>query len=496
MNISPRAVFLYVPAMLGCICTFVSVLQVYYFQVNDWDFSYFLHIPWSIAQGTGLVAPFALAFELPFYAHHATPLIAVLAPLFALFPSPYFLAILHGLAISACFFLVPVLVREIAHSLGKTNYLGVACFLVLLLFCYKPFMAAWRYETHMTTLVIPCVFGALILLHRGKMWGVGLCCLALLLAQERAAVTVAGIGMYAFLVLRMYRLGIILCCFASVYFFTVIKVYFPYVRSALGSPVGYAFSGAIQPLHEVPLKLMYLVKLCLFTLGLPFAGKKAFLTALCALPVLGVNIISSRSSMYAFSHHHQDLLTAFMLASAAYGIFYMLDYVGECKCLSNTLMRKKLLSVVACLCLVVSFVATRFQHPAGLISGLLQNPRLTDIGQLNADIEPILALEKTIPIYSQSSIGPRIALRHNRFTLTSDILHSAFSKSVIVISPLLGTYMLGEYVQAEQSLRSNPSLTLVAESPRLLIFVATDMDDTIVQSLRATSLKIGTVPAS
>lgn len=484
MSISYRTVHWYIPIAMGLWLTSISLLQIYYFQVNDWDFSYFLHIPWSIAQGAGLVAPFALPFELPFYAHHATPLIAVLAPLFALFPSPYLLALLHGIAISCCFFLVPVLVREIAHAAGSINYLGIACFLLCILFCFRPFIAAWYYETHMTTLVTPCVFAALVLLHRKKMWGVGLCCLALVLAQERASVAVACLGMYAFLLLGMRTAGVVLCAFSSIYFFCAIKIYFPMVRSALGSSIGYAFSGAIDPLHDVYTKIMYILKYCAYTLCLPFAGKKAFLAALCALPLMGMSIISSRGSMYGFLHHYQDLSAPFFIASAAYGLFWICAYMKQIPLFETAVMRTRVLTMCACVCIMLSLFASRYQNPVGVSIQLLRNAHIEQLGQLNTDIQSILALDNTITVYAQSSIGPRIALRHNRYTLTSTIVNTVFTQSLIIVSPLVGHYLLDNYDHTVESLERNSSLKRIVHNPRLSIFASTDMPDSVVQQLQ------------
>lgn len=290
---------------------------------------------------------------------------------------------------------------------------------------------------------------------------------------------VACLGAYAFLMLNLRIFGFALCVLASGYFVMLIKVYFPYVRSLLGSSIGYAFSGSIQPLHDIQGKFIFVIKFFAYTLCLPIAGKRAFKAALCSLPLLCIGIISSRQTMYAFGHHYQDLATPFLMSSVCYGIIWIYElYESHGARISHYANTHNNFVLIAFLCLSLSFFASRFQNVAGVAFKIYANSDRAKISVLNQDIEKILKLNSDLVVYSQSSIGPRIALRHNRFTLTSGIVGKKFSQCVVVVSPLLGTYMLDNYAVDVAALHNNPSLRLVADTGRMLIFAAQDLADT------------------
>ena len=125
--------------------------------------------------------------------------------------------------------------------------------------------------------------------------------------------------MYAILILRQYRLGSGLCLASGLYFLGIVKVLFPFLRGG----DAYAFSASISPFHDFLKKCLFLLKYLAYTFFLPLAGKRAFLTAACSLPVLGIGLVSSRESMYAFGHHYQDVSAPFLLMAGVYGLLWL-----------------------------------------------------------------------------------------------------------------------------------------------------------------------------
>lgn len=479
----------YFPFCVTLLLVGVSVLQVYYFAVNDWDYSYFLHAPWSFIHGLGLVAPFAEATgEMPFYTHHCVPLLMTLGPVMALFPSSYTLAVVHGLAVGACFFLVPRLVQIVFEDIGKKDYLPTACLLQLGFLFYRPFLAAWRYESHMTTLVTPFIFLALILLHRKKMGWATFCCVVVALGQERSSVAVAGIGMYAYLLLRLRVYALALCSFSVVYFLGAVKVVLPMLRESLGGTADYAFTNAIKPEQDIYLKLKYVGKQVFYACLLPLAGKKALMAAACALPVMGIALISQRQAMYSFFHHYQDLTTPFFVASAAYGLGWIYDALRENKYMKNkTICAEKAVGLVCGVLLCIQVATMSSYTPFKVLYSLVTSEKRDSLAQLNHTIQPILRLDPSIHVYAQSGIGPRVTLRPYHYTVHPDVFQKLFVNSVVVLSPLVGDYYMGDHAEALHQLKANPTLTVVFDNGDLQILASRDMPESVIQTLRGTS---------
>lgn len=107
-----KLVLWYIPWAFAAMFIWGSVLQMRSFVINDADFGYFITQIWRVWNGWDWQVPFSNVYEgKPFYAHHCTPLTALLAPIVGPWKSPYPLSILHGAAAGAMAFILPRLVR-------------------------------------------------------------------------------------------------------------------------------------------------------------------------------------------------------------------------------------------------------------------------------------------------------------------------------------------------------------------------------------------------
>lgn len=456
------------PLMMTLLCIAASVADLYAFKVNDWDFSYFSVLPWSIGNGSGWHVPFheALHNNIPFYAHHWQPFALVLVPFLTWLDSPYTLAVLHALAIGSWFFLLPCFVREIYREQGRNAYLGTALFWELVLFVYRPFWGPWSYQTHLTTLVSPAIFLAILCLHRQRFVWAGIWCVLLAFGQERSSVAVFSIGMYAMLLLRQYRMGGGLCLAGGLYFAGLVKVLFPMLRAG----ATYAFSGSIQPFVAIPQKIFFLVKFVAGTFFLPLAGKRAVLTACCSFPVLAMGLVSNRESMYGFHHHYQDISAPFLLMAGVYGLLWLQERCAP-------LQRVRAATVAICVCLLAgSFWQCRFAHPLVHLGLVLADPKREDYARLHDELDALLRQSEGKKLFAQSGIGPLVSLRKERYTLCSPIEKTDYTDSYAAISPLCGTYCAPDYDALRHALDSNEKLMLVHESPVLRVYRDKDTD--------------------
>ena len=168
-----KLVLWYIPLAFAALFIWGSVLQMRSFVINDADFGYFITQIWRVWNGWDWQAPFSNVYEgKPFYAHHCTPLTALLAPIVGPWKSPYPLSILHGAAAGAMAFILPRLVRTLhAEAEGDNaagNWVWTAGVMLVLFFFFRPVLTPWSRQVHYTTLVTPVLMLAVLMLHQRR----------------------------------------------------------------------------------------------------------------------------------------------------------------------------------------------------------------------------------------------------------------------------------------------------------------------------------------
>jgi len=455
-------VHLVVPLLLSAAALAGAWLKVYSFAAHDMDYGLFSTLLWNFANGNGWHMPLYAGEAREFFlADHLALLVPVWAPFFILFPSPYTLSVLHGLAFAATFFLVPVFVREVWKQRGREDYLPPALFLLLALSFSKGFCGAWWFQSHMTTLVVPFLLAALIALHRKALVWACLFCLMLLLAEERSAVAVFGVGMYAAFITHNRRLGVVLCAFSTLYFFAAVRLIIPFFAGE-----GYFYNSMIQPLDNLLRKVLFLFVFFLGWYFLPLLGKRAFWAACCALPVLSLSLVSGRETMYRFSYHYQDLPSVFFLAAATLGLLHLWE----------TRWFQKLprggMAVLACACLLVSFAENR-RSP---VRYLMQWRPKPEIARLNAALSKYSQLPPEVKVYAPGGTGVRFSMRKHRHPLTQQTASKHFNSSMVFMAPKQDPHSHPKEQEENVALLlSNPSLALTEQSAELLVFTSVDL---------------------
>lgn len=472
-----RCILWYLPLVYGIFFFLGSFLQLRYFVLNDWDFSYFLTQPWRIAQGLDWDVPFAREVDgAPFWAHHFTPLSFFLAFLLRLFPSEYTLSFLHAGSVTAVAFLLPRLTREIyGKDADSSRWLWGACCLLLIFFLYRPYISAWSRQTHYTTLVSPFLALALLCLHKGWRTGAVLCALVVCLGQERASVAVFGLGMYAALLLREKKLGLAFCALSTLWFFGATQLLLPLLRAHAGAAsTTYIMAGRLDIMACWPQKIGYLLWLCVFSCFLPFCGKKALLCASCALPNIAMSLVSNTTGMYDLKGQYEDLPAIFLLLSMAYGLHQL-------QTLLPARQWRRLFAGGTCLYWLAILTSTSGWYTAPVTCGrLLTAPGRAALETLNKEIAPLQAeLPPNIVLYAQTGLGPRVSFHANRRLLHSDILLQPLHNTIIALSPLCGSFQLNTSVaNAIHLADGHKDLVLLHGSKQLRVYASKDVPAT------------------
>jgi uncharacterized membrane protein len=126
-----------------------------------------------------------------FLAEHFSPILLMLAPLFALFDDPRTLLVVQSLAVAGGGYLLYLWAEEI---LGD-GWLALAIMASYLL-APDTFQSQWH-DFHMDLLMPPMIFGALLALRRGKLIWFFVCVALLWCTKEDAFLYTALLGLYA-----------------------------------------------------------------------------------------------------------------------------------------------------------------------------------------------------------------------------------------------------------------------------------------------------------
>lgn len=468
----PTIILWILPLFYGLSFLTGSLLQLHYFVINDVDFSFFLTQPWRIWNFGDWNVPFGQPIEggAPFYCIHFTPLSAILAPIIGLFPSEYTLACIHATSITFTAFLLPRIALQI-HGEKDISWAWTAFIILLLFFFFRPYLTAWFRQTHFTTLVSPFLALACLLLLKKRIYLAFVCAIIICFAQERAAVGVFGLGIFAFFMLKMRKTGIAFCLLSSFWFFGAVFYLLPWFRTnAELNYVSYIMIGRIGPWEDWPQKLVFLIRLCSFCCFLPFCGRKALVCASCALPNLCTALLSHRPGMYDLKGQYEDLPSIFLLISMIYGLFWLQDKL-------RSKQWKTLFAAGTCAyMLIVIFSNAGWYNPVATSARLLFSPHRQSLEKLNDDLQMIKNIPENIKFYAQSGLGPRVALHNNRFLIQKQNLDGELSNSLFAFSPFSGTHELAcEYSEAIKLADKHPDLIKVADTGRLNIYITKDL---------------------
>ncbi|SBV97490.1 membrane hypothetical protein [uncultured delta proteobacterium] len=451
------------PCIFAGIIITASVYCVYAFLM-PFDFGLFTNIIWNFAQGDGWHASFYEGqVRVNFLADHIALYIPFLSLPMRLFPSPYTLAVIHGIAVSSVYFLLPLLVREIWREAGRNDYLKAALFLLFALFVNKAFNSAWRYPAHMTTLSMPFILAAMIALHRKSLVFAAIWCICLIMAQERAAVAVFGVGMYAAAITGNIRFGAALCFLSTGYFFAVVKIISP---SFYGEQGSYLYASMIDPFFDIKDKLVYVINLFFYLFFLPLAGRRALTAASCAGPVIALALISSRPYMYTIGSHYNDLQSMFLIAASAHGLLWLTAKPWFAR------LPRYAVCLLALACLAYSAKYARHTLPVQHFARM-DAPEF--VQPLDAAIKTYADIPPEVTAFITDRLEARFAPRKKVMELSYARAGRPFSSSMVFFSDRAYTKYTVPVAEFIATLDKNPTLRLVSATEFLRVYASKDL---------------------
>lgn len=478
-----RAIVLwYIPALWMLFFIAASVAQMWSLRINDIDFSIFLTQIWRVWNGWDWNAPFTEYYlGMPYWGEHFTPISALLAPLIGPWRSPYALSILQAMSTGFMAFLLPRVVRVIyqqEEDEPTDNWLWTAGILLALFFVFRFVLAPWSRQVHFTTIVSSLLMLAVLFLHQRRWVPLGICCLVVCMGEERAALGVFSLGMYAFLLLKMRKAGLILCSLSGMWFVIASQVWLPHALKIAGKSFGYRFQKYITLLGSWGDKSYYLFRIVAYSWFLPFFGKKAFLCLLCTAPFLGLVIVSSYPTIWGMNGQYEDLLAIFLLLSFCYAIMWL-----QRKLPQN--FQKRILAAGATL-IVVGMLATQtgWYNPVVTLARLAGAPERPQYARLHSILNKLPDFPNNINVWVQSGLGPHLFYPYSRMAADVRRMQPKVENAFVVISPLAGTMRLyddegninaASYKAAKAILDAHPDLEKLYEDDVVVMYVGKDV---------------------
>lgn len=378
-------------ALLAWCAPFVlrKLLQHWSLETNTLDTGIYSNLAWNIAHGAGFYSD---VLERNHLGEHFSVVIALLAPFYRLWPGAEVVLVAQGLAAALCF--VPLLWlcrRIVGHWLWTL--------LLLVLFAmYQPFLAAWEFEFQPIILGAPLIGAAVIALHQRR-WGWLAISVALLATtRESALLSIAGLGIYAGLVLGQWRAAIALGAVALAAAAVIFGVVIPTFRE--GEWGHYDRLGVFDHLPE---KGRYVF---LLGLGLGFLPLLGWRAALAAVPGIALNLSVAYEYQFSSRFHYDAQISVFLFIAAIHG-------AARCRAWLALLdeRRRRQVAVGVMIAVLAMGAAVKGRSPVERFHRARYWPSVEQTA-MRHEARRLAAKPAEVAIASDSPLGPYLAHRH------------------------------------------------------------------------------------
>jgi uncharacterized membrane protein len=301
------------------IVLFFIVVFIFYFLVNyfsynamnlcDRDFPTYIQIIWKLSEG---IKPITTIFHRHFLADHWTPIFIPIAVLYKIIPHPLTISTLNILVfLAGAWFIYLIAEMKIKHSFLS--------FVILLSLFVNPYVY-WALIMHANPDIYSFFFisFAFYCLLKNKHSVFLISSFLAMNCKEDVSLYFIVIGIWCFLYLKKYKLGIFLSLFSFLYFLFVVYVGMPFFSQeaylanfGVMYSIGNSFEEIVFNIIREPslimkqifsYRILFSVSFLLAPLLLFFIfGGNALI--LVIIPML-IKLLSSAKQMYFFSEHH------------------------------------------------------------------------------------------------------------------------------------------------------------------------------------------------
>lgn len=293
---------------------------------SGFDMAIFSQAIWNTVHGNFLYS--SIKGGICLLGDHVSPILALLAPLYAIWPNPSSLLLAQSIALGACLFPIAYLAKH--EELDSKLIIA----LIISYALYLPTRSAGRFDFHPELLADPLLIFAFLFLKQKKLLFSSLCLCIALTAKETLCAPIAMFSLYACFFERQWRFGLMWIIFSVGYFFFAINWILPrysldpyfYLRG------NYAAGGSGFNLYHLILQalsfknLIYLIKLFLPLGLLPFFAPAQLLLT---LPILAQNLLARNENTTSIFFHYTASLTPYIFISYIYGLKSITKWVSN-----------------------------------------------------------------------------------------------------------------------------------------------------------------------
>jgi uncharacterized membrane protein len=284
----------------------LAVLRHRSFETGRFDLGNMTQAVWSTAHGEPLAATSLEGEQFTRLGAHFDPILALLAPLWIVWPSPEALVVLQAVALALGAVPVFALARRRLGSERAALALAAAYLLVPAL--------GWTAlaDFHPVALATPLLLAAFLFLDADRLLPFAVAAGLAMATKEHVGLAVAGLGAWDALARGRRREGAVIAAVGTAVSLLATLVVVPHFR-----PEGTAgFAGRLEsPALELR-DLGYLLALLAPLAFLPLAAP---LAAAGALPEIGLNLLSETQTQTSIRHHYSSVALAFLVAATVIG---------------------------------------------------------------------------------------------------------------------------------------------------------------------------------
>lgn len=305
----------------------LASLQHRAFETGRFDVGNLTQAVWSTAHGDFLQVTSLRGTQMSRLGAHFDPLVAVLAPLWWLWPDPTLLLVAQ--AASVALGAVPVFLLARKHLGGEWAGLGFA--LVYLL--YPPTQWLVLDDFHPVAFATPLLLAAIWYLDEERLIAFAVAAGLACLTKEQVGLVVAMLGLWFAVTHGRRRTGAVIAVAGAVVAIVATVIVVPRYAPGGGSPFAHRYAGVggspagiLQTAVTHPLRLVeaalgnhglaYLRDLLLPLAGLPLLAP---LLALAALPEIALNTLSSTRTQTSIHFHYTAGAIPGLVAASVFG---------------------------------------------------------------------------------------------------------------------------------------------------------------------------------
>jgi uncharacterized membrane protein len=305
----------------------LAVLQQQAFETGRFDVGNLTQAVWSTSHGRFLEVTDLQGHQISRLGAHFDPLVALLAPLWWLWPSPSLLLVVQAGAVALG--AVPVFLLARKH-LGS-DWAGLGFALVYLL--YPPTQWLVVDDFHPVALATPLLLGAIWYLDEDRLLPFALCAGAACLTKEQIGLVVAMLGVWHAVAHGRRRAGAVIAVAGALVAIVATAVIVPRYAPGSGSPfagryeaiggtpAGIVRTAALHPVRVLQAALEHRDLTYLRNLLVPLAGLPLLspLVAASALPELALNLLSGTRTQSSIHFHYTAGAIPGLVAGAVLG---------------------------------------------------------------------------------------------------------------------------------------------------------------------------------